>query len=113
MNYLSMLLFGLAYAAMYIYPIIALIQITDAFLKYLQKGKPVVFYRDLERYALMILGYIIGMWLFIQILNDVASGTILDTWFAIYFLLVPIMIGMYKRRINKIEYFEQIEKLIF
>lgn len=108
-----MLFIGLAYSAIYIYPIIGMIQIIDAFNKYLQKGQPTSFYRDIERYALMILGYILGVALFVQVLNDTAIGTVLDTAFITYFLIVPIIIGMYKRKINKREYFEEIERLIF
>ena len=108
-----MLFFGLAYLMIYIYPIIGLIQIIDAFHKYIKIGKPAAYYTDLEKYALMLLGYIIGLVGLIQILEDVAIGTALDLAFFLYFLLVPIIIGTYKKRISNKEYFEEIEKLIF
>ena len=108
-----MFFLGLAYLMVYVYPILALILIVDAISMYFQNGHPSAYYRDLEKFALMCIGFVIGFIFFIAIIDNSNAEAVCEMLFIPYFFFVPIFIGKYQRSIRQREYFEPIEKLIF
>ena len=113
MGFLIVFLLCLVYIAIIVYPMIGIILIVEAISMYLQKGHPSAYYRDLEKFAMMCLGFILGMGLFIGFSNNVTFWNFYGILYIPYLLLVPIFIGRFQRRIHHKEYFDPIEKLIF
>ena len=113
MEFLIILLLCLSYLAILIYPVIGLILIIDAISMYIQKGHPSAYYGDLEKFALMCVGYILGHLLFLNVLDHTHLGNFYEILFMLYFFCAPIVvIGKYQRSIRHKDYFKPIEKLI-
>ena len=107
-------IFGLLFLVIYLvllsYPVFGLAQIVDSFEAYLEDGRHPDFYKDIEKYALIVVLYIL---IAIIICTPTFSKLISHEFYIFYFLVLAIPIGLYNRAIMNKKYYEEIEKLIF
>ena len=93
--------------------ILGAVHILAAIWKYLKKEKPAAYYRDLEKYGAMVVGYFGIWWVASMLPVDWMSNDWGILWIIPFFFIVPFLIGAYFWYISNKEYYEGIEKLIF
>jgi cell division protein FtsW (lipid II flippase) len=89
---------------------VGLVHIIDAISSYAQKERPRAYYKNLERYALVVLGYFGILFVSAQLPTDCIPGVLLPIT---YLFIIPWIIAAYYWNIKGTDDHEEIEKLIF
>lgn len=107
------LLVILFYLYIFTLPFIGLFQVINGIVGYYKKEKPADYYKDLERYGMIVIGYF-GIWFLSSLMPTKwfhHEGTSVIALF--YIFAIPACIAYYHCRIMNKERYEEIEELIF
>ena len=106
------LLFFLLYGYMLLLPFVGLYQAFRAIWAYSIKEKPKDYYKDLERYGMMVVGFF-GLWIIASLLPTKWFSSLIGSFVSLFYIFIlPLGIAIYHNRIMRRSYYEEIEKLI-